>query len=142
MKPNQLRIGNYFHPASNGGNEGEPIIPITNILHQVGSIDKFGKIEVIEPEIEENLIFKYGYYSPVNITGELLLRMGFKTHTIYSINSLYFFQIDSHYGVRKDKTYDKWYFSANWWNLKLEVSYIHEIQNLIFILTGEELKIK
>jgi len=73
IQPNELRIGNYFHPVSNSNGIS---IPATAIIHRVGSVDKFGNISVIEHS-SDSIMFTHKEVSPIPITPEWLERLGF-----------------------------------------------------------------
>lgn len=140
IKANELRLGNYFHPnsISNGIR-----IPSTAIWYKVGAINNFGEIEVNDPHRKETLVFSTKEIDPIPLTPEILEKSGFKNQY-------------EHYWI-KDKelllTLDKFWWWTNYWTPDdefgiealvpyKEISYVHQLQNLYFSLTGQELSIK
>ena len=114
MKATELRIGNW---VSNGGS-----IPVAQIRDG----------EDIDDHID------YDCYFPIPLTEEWLVRFGAnkadKTiygDNVYSIDELYMFDIKN----------DSLSVNSNVW-LDIPVIYVHQLQNLYFALSGEELEIK
>ena len=117
MKANELRIGNYvyFH--------GD--------VEEINMVDGFGVIGR-----EEQPLCSIDEFEPIPLTEEWLLRFGFEKirglHLCkgYSLNSgEYLVYIDDR-GV---------YLKTN---KNIFIKYVHQLQNLYFALTGEELVVK
>lgn len=125
IKANELRRGNYILPEH----------------------DLDGKYHVVN-ELGEGSINNYieNWYSPIPITPEILERCGFVVsdmgghyNDIYEFNNVSI--ADSSkvspfnycYEYHKNKEQKKWFRGIN---------YLHELQNLFFALTGQELEIK
>ncbi len=124
MESKDLRIGNYIYDDVDG-------------LHQITSIDDL-ELGLVGDAIE------YKYAKPIPLTKEWLARFGFK-------KNLY---IDGYIGcdslhtsfVLSEPNKFKEYYTFNFGvgdltNIK-ELIYVHELQNLYFALTGEELELK
>lgn len=151
IQPNELRIGNYFHPC--GQSDSMSVnMPATAIMYRVGSVNKFGDVEVIEPEQKETYKFRYKEIHPVSLSPDILEQLGFKEkkdnvqvdmarlcQLIIPIaganeNALVcLFPKDGSPGFGTYATNGYW--SSN------NFSYVHQLQNLFHALTGQELQI-
>lgn len=122
MKAEELRIGNYVHEKYyNRGYKFEPI-KLKDILstHIVCSLDNAHNFEDIEP---------------IPLTEEILLKCGFEFFDNERIFNNFVIE-DFHNG--------NYYFTAGE-GIKLHekhIEYLHQLQNLYFSLTGEELNVK
>lgn len=123
MEANELRIGNLF-------------------------IEKHcGETITVESISKERIGFSGEFYGkwqaePIPITEEWLLRFGFDKGEEYYLNK----NLDSKEGIFEKMCYDlqNKEFTINCNNYDgycVEVEYIHQLQNLYFALTGEELKL-
>lgn len=149
MKANELRIGNYFHPVSEGH---EIEIPLTEFVYTVGAVDKFGNVDVIEPG---NLTsYRFTRYAGIPLTEEWLLKFGFdkidkqrfqkRQHTAPA-NVVYEFMHCHYSGMADEAEFDYWIVNKDNKNILdwyTPLSFVHQLQNLYFALTGEELTIK
>jgi len=124
MKANELRLGNivgFYKPTLTGLQHA----PITEIFHN-GTLDGmcvgFEHLNYIN--IESGI-------KPIPLTEEWLLKFGFESY--YKNGSEY--QDKNMYLVKNGDI---------WQNLKIGVNleHVHQLQNLYFALTGEELTIK
>jgi len=122
MKATELRIGNY-------------------VYHHCSTI-----VEVIDSHKIEIESINHGFFEPIPLTEEWLLKFGFilekdlvllredekeyqvyiKNISIIDIKGSYYFWI----GIEEDN----WY-SFEW----TKIEYVHQLQNLNFAITGEEL---
>jgi hypothetical protein len=134
MKANELRIGNLVYVSDNLTNlifkEITPI-NIHNLMHLTG----WDKSPV---DIE---------FEPIPLTEEFLLKLGFKNIdkgdndyiTYTDTNNDYYLQIDVR---RKDGKYsilDNSFDDLRDFSM-VDIMYVHQLQNLYFALTSEELK--
>lgn len=133
IKPNELRIGNaleYFVEDSLSESEW--------ILNIVDADD-------IALACKDEYFNKY--YRPVPLIPEILVKCGFKRHTYEMSGCKVWYLQDTSWRVaqsyRDENEYKLWHerVSPPTWNLKT-LNYLHELQNLIFSLTGEELTFK
>jgi hypothetical protein len=118
IKANELRIGNYF----NYNNIAFKVVKIENKYIGLDKEDDFGNYANIE-DIE-----------PISITKEILLKCGFKKlgNDNYSIGRI-------NLGLNYNISIDIDYVPIHCLNGKIK--YLHQLQNLYFALTNEELKI-
>lgn len=117
MKANELRIGNYVEIAQYP-NDREIIK-----LDSGNAIDQSIKLNAKPIPLTEEWLVKFGFEKLTDV------KDGFKT-TSYS-HKKYSFII----------YFDGERLSVNFWQGN-EKKYIHQLQNLYFALTGEELKLK
>jgi len=135
MKATELRIGNYVgfknrtdcyciieELSSSGG------IHLTRIFND-GDIDD-------QPEVIEDI-------TGIRLTEEWLMRSGFKTKSNYSNYILNGIEISSMVRVVQTNERRSFWLDGDipdvW---KISLDYVHQLQNLYFALTGEELTIK
>lgn len=114
MTANELRIGNYiYYPIG---------VPIKVDYHIIRAFF------VINPHPD---------YLPIPITKELLLKCGFYTSD-WDDNTSFRLQISDYYTLVVNLEFDTYELG----DLDIrKITYLHELQNLYFILTGNELKI-
>lgn len=122
MKTNELRLGNYLQAKNR-------IVTVTKIF----DIDNVG-IGSGDPYLVSG---NTPCLKPIPLTEELLLKFGFEFQET-------FFHYDSHtdFYIFKDfriasylgSDYELWYK-----NIEISIEYVHELQNIYFALTGEEL---
>jgi hypothetical protein len=140
MKAKELRIGNLiFKPKYENGQR----ILVPRVVTAIGQIG--GKVSKLE---DGNYIFNYSDVEPIPLTEEWLVKFGFVDDSLperYStMGPVNCFKCDrlsvssqdgKYYPVRK---YDNIQHVA--YGVGLE--YVHQLQNLYFALTGEELTIR
>lgn len=144
MTMNELRIGNYFHPCfwSNGGNGKQRILlPDESKIYRVGEL-LFSGVRVIDPHRPDSPTFQYVETVPVKLTPELLEKCGF-----INLNGE---QFDIKIGrgqicIFPSNGHFKWYPTGinddGYW-MPCELKNIHQLQNIIYALTGQELEVK
>ena len=101
----------------------------------------------IEVDIEDLILIKEQLdgctYSPIPLTEEWLIKLGFEksiSTTGPPINEELESYILDGYDFMKDRC-GSWFLCGYNWNTT-HFQYVHQIQNLYFALTGEELKIE
>lgn len=119
MKANELRIGNYINIDLPISNEGK--------LTRIGAINskKVNGVEITK-------------YKPIPLTEEWLIKFGF----IFGIK-LHDFVKGKHQFVEFNVL--NGYFSESgvfYYSMKTQIKYVHQLQNLYFALTGEELTLQ
>lgn len=79
--------------------------------------------------------------SPILITEEWLVKFGFT----YNIEEGWGYDFNIGCSISRSDDY-VWYYFGNiepfWTDIVPEIKYIHQLQNLCFVLTGEEMSIK
>lgn len=111
IHPNQLRLGNYLLNKYHG--EGR-LVKVTLIdKHHIGCIIEGVKVD---------LCYKFECYDPIPLTGKLISNLN--TYSSLKIGS-------------NDEGF--FYYSSSGQFTKL--NYLHQLQNLYFAVTGEELPV-
>ena len=116
IQPNELRIGNFLHFR-----EKERLLTVSNIGDYFKTQDENG-ISYGSDDLDD--------YEPIPLTEEEIRRFGFKR-----INSLWY-----GYGNFKINISLNGDWGNNWMGFRLKS--VHQLQNLVFALTGTELSIK
>ena len=117
MKANELRIGNLI--IERPSEENSNIIPV--------SIHVFTYMKV-----------NYNIFKPIPLTEEWLIKFGFKKEGLYYKIQIYGDGIPSYIGINVGYGYAELLRNYNHYiNSKCE--YVHQLQNLYFALTNEEL---
>ena len=119
MKANELRIGNYLN-----GKQGHVVISEIRINNSVKIHDNTSS-------------FYLGIcLMPIEITKKWLLKLGFEYNEFEDLYQKAGFDIDI-----EDNVYCHFYFNeyGDWYKY---IEYVHELQNLYFALTGEELTVE
>lgn len=122
MKVNELRIGNYIWEDYGG-------------VDQISSIMNDGEIRCIRPGFKTEGQYNIKYVIPIPLTEEWLIKFGFEQSEgwddfeYFKLNGIEFTDV-----------------SPNGYELcEMEqccIKEVHQLQNLYFALTGEELKTK
>jgi hypothetical protein len=117
MKASELRIGNYFY-------------------------DTLGKVNRIDLEAITYIVKEpHNQVKPIPLTEEWLLKFGFSKRDVLS--SVLYDMKNPRFSIYLNPPIDK----SNKWNIlgiekNINIQYVHQLQNLYFALTGEELTIK
>jgi hypothetical protein len=131
MKANELRIGNLVDL----GNRIAKIIEISNL-----------SCVVVDLEETQDTIEDYERTKPIPLTEEWLYKFGFKDidkgdhdyNTYTDSNHNYYLQIDVRRRDGKYTILDNSFDDLRDFSL-VDISYVHQLQNIYFVLTGEEL---
>lgn len=114
----ELRIGNYVQPKNDSGREAKigAVFAIGNYLVSVN---------------DNNNPYDYHLLEPVLVTEDILSKCNFVKRelgdTVIYFNSL--MELDAHFRLKRV-------------DYNIEVKYLHQLQNLFFDLTGNELEVK
>lgn len=127
MQPNELRIGNFVDTAHGIG--------VVTELH-ANNIREF-RIGVTVPPMHR-YVFSNANPTPILLTTEILESCGFKYNDLNGDSG--FWQIKHPTAAGLIEILDGE--DGFWYNYQSEIKYLHQIQNLYFTLTGQELEIK
>jgi hypothetical protein len=120
MKAEELRIGNLVLIPYNKSNKQEGFYEAT-----ISKIGEFGSY--IKPED----------YEPILLTEEWLLKFGFEWKQIKDLSSYTLPKLELyHYSSNNNKIFFEYA------DGEVELKYVHQLQNLYWVLCGEELTIK
>lgn len=114
MKANELRIGNYYY-------EGVNILKVKTITHYDGLGSFVNHIDTLDTDIH-----------PIQLTEEWLLKFGFEHSRVGLFGNNYILN-----GVSIQLKGLGVYMFVH--HARCEIQYVHQLQNLYFALTGEEL---
>jgi hypothetical protein len=119
MKANELRIGN--------------IVLRKEFLHSNLENCRFDKIVVTHNDINACHIYNR-HFEPIPLTEEWLLKFGFEWKQIKDVSSYTFSKLEIYqYSSNNNKIFFEYS------DGEVELKYVHQLQNLYFALTGEEL---
>lgn len=126
IKAKELRIGNYLYVPGL-----DRIVRVTSIYktHFVCE-DQHGV------RFEESIRFNY---EPIHLTEQWLLDFGCEELVDFYDDVEKAFSYKDHYVILVD---GEWFFGLEHQDFHTKIKYIHQLQNLYFALTGEELEIK
>jgi hypothetical protein len=118
MKANELRIGNYV--KLNGNTTQVDVVDYNQVI-----ATEWGLVEL-------------KYIEPIPLTEEWLIKFGFEW-----IEELFAYADENHYVIFMSSGLIELHpFCTNDEDCHIKVKYVHTLQNLIFALTNEELKLK
>lgn len=118
MRPNELRIGNYVSQRE-----------------EIYRLDENSLIDILEYWKQ----FKEVLFQPIPLTEEWLLKFGFRNECGYDCAVCYTFDFNTGHTINfLNKELYCYLDSKRLDNIK----YVHQLQNLYFALTGQELEIK
>jgi hypothetical protein len=131
IQANELRLGNYVMRKTviDALDNGNVYLPCDILMLK----DCF--------LLQENWAFK-----PIPLAPEIIEKCGFKdsypghTPTDGAVMNKRFENARMILEINEDRESGVWRFS-NWFPTKVPVKYLHQFQNIVFLLTGEELEI-
>lgn len=131
MKASELRIGNYLNDSING---------IVQIEMFYGT-ESF-QMRSIDPDEDVTIPLDSCKYIP--LTEYWLIKFGFKTRIGKFGREVYWISLNNfHVDLHMDKSLGAgYYFMLNDIQYSKPLEFVHELQNLVFALTGEELILK
>lgn len=121
MNPKDFRLGNYIQDAKG------VICKITELQNEFEDEKQISAW----PINGGGLV--HGDFSPIPITEEWLLKFGFENYLTY----WHLYHDDICFDISRN-----FHFQIEEYNYPFKLQYVHQLQNLYFSLTGEELKIK
>jgi len=123
IQEHELRIGNLVLIPYNKSNKKEGFYQA-----RIEKIGEFGSY--IKPED----------YEPILLTEELLLKFGFEKEPCPHNETMYYW-IPNILSLEKSIEHDSSIVFSHDWG-EVEIKYVHQLQNLYWVLFGEELTIK
>jgi hypothetical protein len=120
MKASELRLGNWVEQPNDGVTRVTAVLNDLQIKTETGYVDK--------------------YCRPIPLTEEWLLKFGFKDLPV-NYMGFYEFKIGTFSIIREQDEYCFPYETYSGDNIDLEIKHVHQLQNLYFALTGEELEL-
>jgi len=126
MKTTELRIGNWIYKRSSTG--------VKNAI-QMNSFYGLCNVRTNSEKFE-----------PIQLDEEWLRKFGFDDSE-YKDGYIGIDVNNSNFVLSKPKKYEfmknyLWEYKADMWQKYVELQYVHQLQNLFFVLTGKELTIK
>jgi hypothetical protein len=140
MNPAELRIGNYFQPTKKVKGLDVPFGVVGVIQTLLFECAEWVTIDQVPAQVETWSRSIYTEMQPIPLTEEWLLKVGFRVLDKEGYhNELYIIE--------------RAVFGDNRWSFRVKTSetksvgvkyfhYVHQLQNLYFALTGEELTLK
>lgn len=122
MKVNELRIGNLITAMYEGDYAINQIV--VNAVSEIGVNRSYGETEFYIENCE-----------PIPLTEEWLVKCGFIEHHDCYVKDFIVGLYIIYSKKRKEFVYD-----INGMDVDCNIQYLHQLQNLYFALTGEELK--
>lgn len=139
MVVTELRIGNYVTLTEKLRREmWDNQISAYNEYFKVDTIYSDGDV-VLELD-DENVDFESKDIQPIELTEEWLLKLNFEKKEVYVSGVMYDGWLN--FSFHLDINHIKNTFFYHWMGGNIEIKYVHQLQNLFFALTGEELTIK
>lgn len=126
MKASELRIGNYI--KKDGG-----------ALWRVSGVF-LGNDTVVVVTDDVHFTLPLSEFSPIPITEEWLLKFGFEIKGIANYVTIDFTTYQKGRVIVNDANWID--YDGNWLDMDYKLEYAHQLQNLYFALTGEELIMK
>lgn len=135
MNAGELRIGNYIYDHNNEARQVAYVGDTIGLHNDIGGTQKYQHNPIFSRDINE--------LKPIPLSEEWLLKFGFAVDDAYGV----FIYMNKH-----DHDTDKisfrnsegfvCYHVMQYRSLCKHIKYVHQLQNLFYSLTGEELKIK
>ena len=121
MKQNEIRVGNWLNDPR----------PLTEYEKKYVNNPDNGYFRATARDIEVAELFE-----PIPLTEEILLKCGFKKKNGYK-----FVLHNSHFSLVMIDSIKREDYAFSHYNLWVNLEYVHQLQNLYFALTGQELEI-
>lgn len=143
MSETEIRIGNYFYPIFRGG---EVHLPATGIAYKVLTIGfdvEATPFDKIPAQVSEWAKFNIRDLSGIPLNEDWLIKMGFRMHEGNSFQSYWIIgTFENGFEITERPISGMSFcFTPRRTNHRtdLEIKYVHQLQNLYFALTNEEL---
>lgn len=97
------------------------------------------EVEKVNARMISMLAGNHADFDPIPLTEEWLLKFGFEFHVNANCENFYYTK-DAFICIRCDEDFEWFrYYNGDFYS---EIEYVHQLQNLYFALTGEELTLK
>ena len=126
MKANELRIGNFV------STEGIDFVEVSKIDADFGICYKIPQ--------EFGQFYPYKEVEPIPLTEEWLMRFGFDK--VLPRNDKMYYRLNDDFVIEENNVFLLGDDAFEMLKLRRKIKYVHQLQNLYFALTGEELTIK
>lgn len=126
LKAEDLRIGNWIHYLSNEGKKEVKVSALQFVDGEVRAAFPFKSVLKQSPWYD---------LQPIQLNSEILEKFGFEYHNSLLLGERWV--IEGKMCIQPKK--GRFWFLSN--NGEVQLDYLHQLQNLFFALTGEELTI-
>lgn len=148
IKASELNVGNLFHRINRSQ---EVHLPDTSTVFEITAIPSFGveavRLGEIPAQVEHHAIIEFYNLSPIPLTEEWLLRLGFKKYGSDDGTEQWWLM------EKSSESYTgeicllslSWHCYKNFFfykSLNHKIYHVHQLQNLYHALSGQELTIK
>lgn len=152
MQAQEFRIGNFIHPCSIPKHSLDPSITLTGIVIRVETISA-GEISVstspihkldFKPWQSEYQHYRFNRVSPIPLTPEWMERFGFASSNQkpYNDQPSYIIGEDANRIIWSGESIFKPLPESYLRVTTTPIKYVHQLQNILFALTGEEFILK
>ena len=125
MKTNELRIGTYV------ATEGIDFVEVSKIDEDFGICYKIPQ--------EFGQFYPYKEVEPIPLTEEWMMRFGFDK--VLPRNDKMYYRLNDDFVIEENNVFLLGDDAFEMLKLRRKIKYVHQLQNLYFALTGEELTI-
>lgn len=140
MKANELRIGNFVKVNYGGVSIICDVAKVIfNEIFVKGIMDD-DKCEFVFAGDPEKYAGKEKGFEPISLTEEWLLKFGFDK--VLPRNDKMYYRLNDYFVIEDSRVFLLGDDAFEILKLRQEIKYVHQLQNLYFALTGEELTIK
>ena len=121
MKQNEIRVGNWLNDPRPFNEDTKKFFKMTD--------NGYFKVTARDIQFAEE-------YKPIPLTEEILLKCGFKKKNGYK-----FVLHNSHFSLVMIDSITREDYAFSHYNLWVNLEHVHQLQNLYFALTGQELEV-
>jgi hypothetical protein len=128
IKSNELRVGNFFTDKTK-----------CNYLVEIETVSRYGTTKIRVTEGDSGYVYDSDltHLSPTPLTPEILEKCGFVKSLTTAVHGMI-----TEDGKNRFTVFEDGRFKFHTEDLSVKIKYLHQLQNLVFALTGEELTFK
>jgi len=130
MKASELRLGNLIKIGGNTLDSYQTYVP-TKVTLAI--------LNEIAGENKERPDAELSVFLPVSLTEEWLMKFGFVRNGDYYCKGVHCTCFSGLMKLRFDRLLQMWQFDIGSYEDSTRIKYVHQLQNLFYALTGEEL---